>query len=161
MNSEPEPPPEFSRAFSRRDDVELATTVNCPSPPEPPRIPATHHRLRPTSTGTAVPGHHPFAAEKLPPHHRLSAIAAVDFPVGSCHPPPSPPVTIAGDSPTPPSRPETNFCMPECMRGYGQLVDQQDHSLVWSINRLRAVTPSTLSRKCLFSPLVGSECATR
>ncbi|KAF2531877.1 hypothetical protein F2Q70_00031798 [Brassica cretica] len=40
---------------------------------------------------------------------------------------------------------ETNFCMPDCMRGYGQSVDRLDRSLVWSIKRLRAVTPSTLS----------------
>ncbi|KAF3564430.1 hypothetical protein DY000_02015552 [Brassica cretica] len=38
-----------------------------------------------------------------------------------------------------------DFCMPDCMRGYGQSVDRLDRSLVWSIKRLRAVTPSTLS----------------
>uniref|UniRef100_M4FD11 BRX domain-containing protein n=1 Tax=Brassica campestris TaxID=3711 RepID=M4FD11_BRACM len=35
--------------------------------------------------------------------------------------------------------------MPDYMRGYGQSVDQLDRSLVWSIKRPRAVTPSTLS----------------
>ncbi|KAF2538344.1 hypothetical protein F2Q68_00021028 [Brassica cretica] len=35
--------------------------------------------------------------------------------------------------------------MPDCMRGYGQSIDRLDRSLVWSIKRLRAVTPSTLS----------------
>ncbi|KAG5403574.1 hypothetical protein IGI04_009693 [Brassica rapa subsp. trilocularis] len=43
--------------------------------------------------------------------------------------------------------------MPDCMRGYGQSVDRLDRSLVWSINRLRAVTPSTLS-EVLFGLLV-------
>ncbi|KAF2571202.1 hypothetical protein F2Q70_00003964 [Brassica cretica] len=31
------------------------------------------------------------------------------------------------------------------MRGYGHSVNRLDRSLVWSIKRLRAVTPSTLS----------------
>ncbi|KAF3493269.1 hypothetical protein DY000_02053190 [Brassica cretica] len=35
--------------------------------------------------------------------------------------------------------------MPDCMRGYDQSVDRLDRSLVWSLKRLRAVTPSTLS----------------
>ncbi|KAG5395410.1 hypothetical protein IGI04_025373 [Brassica rapa subsp. trilocularis] len=55
---------------------------------------------------------------------------------------------------------ETDFCMPDCMRGYGQSVDRLDRSLVWSINRLRAVTPSTLS-EVLFGLLVGGESAPR
>ncbi|KAF2538338.1 hypothetical protein F2Q68_00021026 [Brassica cretica] len=40
---------------------------------------------------------------------------------------------------------KTYFCMPDCMRGYGHSVNRLDRSLVWSIKRLRAVTPSTLS----------------
>ncbi|KAF2617820.1 hypothetical protein F2Q68_00038787 [Brassica cretica] len=55
---------------------------------------------------------------------------------------------------------ETDFYMPDCMRGYGQSVDRLDRSLVWSIKRLRAVTPSTLSA-VLFGLLVDSEYAPR
>ncbi|KAF3595031.1 hypothetical protein DY000_02020734 [Brassica cretica] len=181
---------EFVRAFSRRDCVELATTVNRPRPPlcssrrdeaidtnhaaigvrtkplEPPevlplRVKRTRHRLRPPFAGAAVPGHRPSAIEKLLPHRRLSVVAASDR-----RPPPLLPVTVAGDSPVTVAGDspiwslfeqlefidttflycyETDFCMPDCMRGYGQSVDRLDRSLVWSIKRLRAVTLSTLS----------------
>ncbi|KAG5384258.1 hypothetical protein IGI04_035728 [Brassica rapa subsp. trilocularis] len=51
---------------------------------------------------------------------------------------------------------QTDFCMPDCMRGYGQSVDRLDRSLVWSIKRLRAVTPSTLSELLFGLALSGS-----
>ncbi|KAG5414950.1 hypothetical protein IGI04_002517 [Brassica rapa subsp. trilocularis] len=161
-----------------RDHVQLVTPDQHPSlpkfrlcagvkrtrrrqPPEPPAAPLRRsHRDR----------HHPFAAEKLPPRRRLAAVAAADFPVSRRHPPPLPPGLVpvirrrlansAESTRIVLPDTETDFCMPDCMRGYGQSVDRLDRSLVWSINRLRAVTPSTLS-EVLFGLLVGGESAPR
>ncbi|KAF3595037.1 hypothetical protein DY000_02020732 [Brassica cretica] len=55
---------------------------------------------------------------------------------------------------------ETDFCMRDCMRGDGQSVDRLDRSLVWSIKRLRAVTPSTLSEVFVWH-VSGQRCYVR
>ncbi|KAF3565210.1 hypothetical protein DY000_02014648 [Brassica cretica] len=53
---------------------------------------------------------------------------------------------------------ETDICMSDCMRGYGQSVDRLYRSLVWSIKSLRAVTPSTLSAVCCWPVSGQREC---
>ncbi|KAG5384915.1 hypothetical protein IGI04_036385 [Brassica rapa subsp. trilocularis] len=160
-----------------RDHVQLVTPGQHPRPPS-----CSSRRDEAVDTNhaaidEALEERNARAAQQPPPEvssppRRLAAVAAA-FPG---KPPPPSAVsagTSAGDLPATcqlgrvdplelflPDT-ETDFCMPDCMRGYDQSVDRLDRSLVWSINRLRAVTPSTLSEVLCFGLLVGGECAPR
>ncbi|KAF3509460.1 hypothetical protein F2Q69_00006608 [Brassica cretica] len=82
--------------------------------------------------------------------HCPPPLPPANFPERRHRPPPSLPVSVAGDSPvTRPTRPsrlelsktdtETDFCMPDCMEVQPTLVDRLSCSLGVSIKRLRAV----------------------
>ncbi|KAF3542259.1 hypothetical protein DY000_02007341 [Brassica cretica] len=81
--------------------------------------------------------------------HCPPPLPPANFPERRHRPPPSLPVSVAGDSPvTRPTRPsrlelsetdtETDFCMPDCMEVQPTLVDRLSCSLGVSIKRLRA-----------------------
>ncbi|XP_048605497.1 lysine-specific demethylase 9-like [Brassica napus] len=94
--------PEEAARASRRFASARVKHTRLRRPPEPPRIPATRRRLRPTFAGAAVTDHRPFAAEKLPPRRRLAASPPsppLIFPVSRRVAAASPPVTDTGDSP--------------------------------------------------------------
>ncbi|KAG5393617.1 hypothetical protein IGI04_023580 [Brassica rapa subsp. trilocularis] len=173
----PDQHPRPPSCSSRRDEAVDTnhTAIGARTKPlEPPEVSPLRgretHAPSPSAGATVRPARR-FAAvrEKLPPR-ALAAVAAADFPVSRRHPPLLPPGQVpvirrrlansAESTRIVLPDTETDFCMPDCMRGYGQSVDRLDRSLVWSINRLRAVTPSTLS-EVLFGLLVGGESAPR